>query len=84
MAQTIENPNAVSLAGRRIYDERYRAEYEAKCKGQFVAIDILEGSATLGATADEALAKAESLHPNGFFHVIRVGHRSAFHVGVRS
>ena len=84
MAPTLENPNAVSLSGRGIYDEKYRAEYEAKWRGQFVAINILDGSATLGATADEALAKAESLHRNGFFHVIRVGHRSAFHVGVRS
>ena len=80
----LDNPNAISEAGTRIYDAKYRAEYEPKYRDQFVAINILDESATLGATVNEALTQAENLHPDGLFHVIRVGHRTAFHIGVGS
>ena len=80
----LDNPKAISEAGTVIYNAKYRAEYEAKYRDQFVAINILDESATLGATVDQALTQAENLHPDGLFHVIRVGHRTAFHIGVRS
>ena len=80
----LDNPKAVSDAGTAIYNAKYRAEYEAAYRDQFVAVNILDESVTLGATVNEALTRAENLHPDGLFHVIRVGHRAAFHIGVRS
>ena len=47
-----------------------------------MAINLLDESATLGATVNEALTKAENLDPDGLFHVIRVGHRTALQNGV--
>ncbi len=83
-ATLLNNPKAISEVGTRIYNEKYRAEYEITYRDQFVAINILDESATLGATVNEALTQAENLHPDGLFHVIRVGHRTAFHIGVFS
>jgi hypothetical protein len=83
-ATLLDNPKAISEVGTRIYNAKYRSAYEAAYRDQFVAINILDESATLGATVDDALTQAENLHPDGIFHVIRVGHRTAFHIGVRS
>lgn len=77
----LNDPKAISDTGNRIYSAQYKEEYEKKYPDQFVAINVLEGSATLGATMTEALTKAKGLHPEGFFHLIRVGHAGAFEVG---
>jgi hypothetical protein len=76
------NPKAVSDAAIKIYDERYKTEYEKTYRGKFVAINVVDGSATIGETPSEALTKAKEQYPNGFFHLIRVGYTSAFEVGL--
>jgi hypothetical protein len=58
MALNLNDPKAISAAGERIYDERYRREYERDYPGQFVAVDVLSGNPTLGGTASETLMKA--------------------------
>ena len=77
----LNNPQAIADVGERIYNQRYKAEYEQKYLHQFAAIDVLGGSATLGTTAMEAVTKAQELHPEGFFHLIRVGRAAAFERG---
>ena len=77
----LNSPQAIANTGKRIYDQQYKAEYEQKYLHQFVAVDVLGGSATLGQTSTEALIKAQALHPEGFFHLIRVGHVTALEVG---
>lgn len=77
---SLNNPKAISAAGIKIYDEKYRAEYERLHDGRFVAINVLDGSAVLGASSSEALANGKRTFPNGLFHLIRVGHRTAFEV----
>ena len=80
----LNNPQEISDTGERIYNEQYKAEYEQKHLHEFVAIDVLGGSATLGTTVNETLTKARELHPEGFFHLIRIGRAAAFeHVGRR-
>jgi hypothetical protein len=75
------DPKAISEAGKRIYERLYRAEYEKSRLGTFVAINILDESATPGSTATEALGSARAKYPKGLFHLIRVGHSGAFEVG---
>lgn len=82
MAININDPQAISEKGEEIYNSKYRAEYEAKYSGKFVAINIADESATLGETGSEALFAARQQHPNGLFHLIRVGHAGAFEVGL--
>jgi hypothetical protein len=82
MATNFNNPKAISEAGETIYDRLYKTEYEKFHKGKFVAINILDESATVGDTATEALASAKEKYPKGLFHLIRIGHRGAFEVGL--
>jgi hypothetical protein len=82
MSTNFNNPKAISEAGKKIYERLYQAEYEKSHLGKFVAINILDESATLGDTASEALNSARARYPKGLFHLIRVGHSGAFEVGL--
>ncbi len=86
-ASDMNNPKAVFsekglAAAERIYNERYKRELEQAHLGEFAAINIIDEGVTLGNSASEALAKAKQAHPHGFFHLIRIGHPSAFEVGL--
>ena len=78
----LNNPTAISRKGEQIYGAKYKAAYEAEYAGKFVAINILDESATLGETAGQALFSGREQHPEGLFHLIRVGHPGAFEVGL--
>jgi hypothetical protein len=78
----LNDPRAVSQLATRIYETKYKFEYEKLHTGKFLAINVLDESATLGATATEALTKAREQYPQGFFHLIRIGHPGAFEVGM--
>ncbi|MGA2017219.1 MAG: hypothetical protein ABSH26_09690 [Opitutaceae bacterium] len=80
MAVTYSNPKAVAEAGEKIYSEKFKAEYEKSHLGEFVVINVLTGTASLGKTAEEAIGAASALDPAGIFHMMRVGFPSAFQV----
>src|ERR1700676_380701 len=82
MSTNLNDPKQISERGEEIYNRLYKSEYEQKYGGQYVAININDESSTLAATASEALAEAKKKNPHGFFHLIRVGHPSAFQVGL--
>jgi hypothetical protein len=82
MPTNFSNPKEISERGEQIYTRLYRAEYEQKYLGEYVAINLADESSTLGKTASEALAEAKRKSPHGFFHLIRVGHPSTFEVGL--
>jgi hypothetical protein len=82
MPANFNDPKAISEAGEKIYERLYKAEYERSHLGKFVAINILDESATLGDSATEALSSARAKYPKGLFHLIRVGHSGAFEVGL--
>ena len=71
----------IAARGETIYAEKYRAELEKTSNGKFVAIDIVNGSATLADTGEDAIRLAIEKDPSGFFHLIRVGHKAAFEAG---
>lgn len=71
----------IAERGEAIYAEKYRAVLEEKSQGKFVAIHVTSGGATLGDTGEEALRLALENEPDGFFHLIRVGHKAAFEAG---
>ena len=82
MSPNLNNPKEISETGEKIYNSRYREEYERKYRGRFVAIDVTDGSAIIGDSASETLAEAKRKNPGGLFHLIRVGHSGAFEVGI--
>jgi hypothetical protein len=74
------NPAALAEAGEKIYNEKYRAQYEAEHAGKFVAINVRTGHATIGGTPENALEEAKKIDPSGIFHLIKVGSAGAFRV----
>ncbi|MBI4466548.1 MAG: hypothetical protein HY656_03865 [Acidobacteria bacterium] len=84
MPEGITNPKAIAEEGERIYLESYKAEYEKKYAGKFVAIDINTKEAFLDDYAEGALEKAKAKSPHGLFHLIRVGSPGAFRVSYSS
>jgi len=81
MTPNLNNPQAIADAGNKIYLEKYKAEFESKYPGQYAAINVLDGSATVDASPFPTLTKARKDHPDGLFHLIRIGHSGAFEVG---
>jgi hypothetical protein len=82
--QGSSNPKAMAERGEKIYDEKYRSEYEQLYRGKFVAIDITTANAFLADTAEGAFAKARAESPKGVFHLIKVGQPGAFRVSYTS
>jgi hypothetical protein len=78
--QIPSNPKAIAETGEKIYNDKYRAQYESEHSGSFVAINVRTEHATLGATPEEALDEARKNDPLGIFHLIRVGSIGAFRV----
>ena len=74
------NPKELAEVGEKIYNEKYRAQYEAEHLGKFVAINIKTGHANLGETPEQALEEARAADPSGLFHLIKVGSPGAFRV----
>jgi hypothetical protein len=75
------NLNAIVERGERIYNEKYREEYEAKHLGKFVAIDVTTERAYLSDTPETALQEGRTQNPSGVFHLIRIGSPGVFRVG---
>ena len=71
----------IASAAERIYNERYKTEYEAKYPGKFVAIEVNSGKTFIGEFSEDTLQKASKECPGGLFHLIRVGSEGAFRVG---
>lgn len=78
--EKLSNPRLVAEEGERIYQTRYRAEYEQQYVGKFVAIDVTTEKAYISDTAEGAFGEALKAAPQGVFHLIKVGEAGAFRV----
>ncbi len=81
MTPNLTDPRAIADAANKIYEERYKADYEARFPGKYAAINIADQSATVGETSSSTLSQARQNHPGGLFHLIRIGHAGTFDVG---
>jgi hypothetical protein len=59
MPELINDPKAISEKGIEIYNAKYRAEYEKKYPNRYLAVNVFDGTATLGDTASSALLEAK-------------------------
>ena len=75
------SPKEMAAKGEAIYNEKYRAQYEAEHPGKFVAIDINTGKAWVNDTPEGALGTAQGDSPEGLFHLIKVGAPGVYRVG---
>ncbi len=72
---------SVAEQAKRVYEARYRAEFEAKHRDRFVAIEPVSESFFLGDEFIDAAMAAKNAYPDRKSFVIRVGHEAAFHIG---
>lgn len=66
---------------KRIYATQLQAVLEPCHLNRFVAIEPESGEYFLGDTLDDAVKLARLKHPTRLSHIIRIGHRAAFHMG---
>lgn len=74
------NPLALAEAAEKIYNVKYRVDFETHHIGKFAVIDVVTEQAYLGETPEEAYNQARQAAPKGMFHLIKVGERGAFRV----
>jgi hypothetical protein len=84
MPRIFANPGEIASAGQKIYDEKYRAEFEAKHPGQYVAIDVNSKKAFVAETPSAAVKAAQKESPQALVHLIRIGSSGAFKVSYRA
>lgn len=70
----------IGARGKEIYERRIRQLVEPEHNGEFLVVDVSTGDYFLAQTDIEALDEAEAANPSGSFHMIRVGHRTAYRV----
>ena len=64
-----------------LYEHRLKALLEPTHTGEFVAIEPTSGAHFVGATLSEAIAAARSAYPSRLAYAMRIGHRTAVHLG---
>lgn len=74
-------PSMIAEKGEKLYEERFRAEYEPNHSGKFLAIDIDSEQAFLADAPEAALQNARQANPTGSFHLIKIGSPGVFRVG---
>ncbi len=75
------SPEEIAEAAERIYDARYREQYEGTCDNEFLAIDVTNEIAYHGTYPEDALTKAQEAVPDGTFYLMRIGAAATFNVG---
>ena len=76
----MQSPKEIAEKGERIYDERYRKEYEGKHNGRFVVVEIGSEETLIGDVAEDVFEEARQKFPEGVFHLIKVGAAGAYRV----
>jgi hypothetical protein len=84
MNPLLSNPKALAELGEKIYNEKYRAKFEADHDGKFAAIDVQSTEAFIGNTPEEAVTLARSARKDVLVHLIKIGSAGAFRVSYTS
>ena len=64
-----------------LYEHRLKDLLEPSNSGEFVAIEPTSGAYFVGATLSEAIGAARSAYPSRLAYAMRIGHRTAVHLG---
>ncbi len=66
----------IATQGTAIYRE-IKGQYEPQKQGNFLAIDVDDRKAYMGATSADAVALARQIHPDRVFYVVKIGFDAA-------
>ena len=75
------NSNELAQRHELIYEQRLKADLEKTALNCFVSIEPDSGDYFLGQTLSEAAMAARKAHPGRRAFILRVGHRTAVHIG---
>jgi hypothetical protein len=64
-----------------LYEHRLQALLAPTHTGEFVTIEPASGAYFVGATLSEAIGAARSAYPSRLAYAMRIGHRTAVHLG---
>jgi hypothetical protein len=79
---SLQDSEEVARQAEQLYHERLQATLEKSHRDEFVAIEPQSGDYFLGRTLSEAVRAARQAHPERLSFVLRIGHRTAVHIGV--
>ena len=65
----------------RLYEERLKNNLEKTHLNDFCVIEPESGDYYLGTDLSDAMTQHGAAHPDRLYHIMRVGHRAAFHIG---
>ncbi len=65
-----------------LYEHRLQALLESSHLDAFVAIEPVSGEYFVGTTLSEAVGAARKAYPHRVAYTLRIGHRTAVHLGV--
>jgi len=77
------SPSAIAEQGKRLYSEKYKADYERRYFGQYAAIDVTSGEAFVAERPAAATKKAERAGRVGTLYLVRIGHAGVYHLNHR-
>jgi hypothetical protein len=75
------NSNELARRAELIYEQRLKSELEKTHLNYFLAIEPDSGDHFLGKTLSEAAMGARKAHPERRAFLLRIGHRTAVHIG---
>ena len=81
---TTMSPEVLAQKGEAIYKQKFKKDFEEKYLGKFAAIDVVSESAVVADTPEDALRKAQSECPDGFYHLIKIGSDGIYRLGYTS
>jgi hypothetical protein len=78
------SPEAIAERGKRLYAEKYQADYERQFLGQYAAIDVISGDAFVADRPETATRNAERAGHSAPLYLLRIGHAGVYHLNHRS
>ena len=67
--------------GQALYEERLRAEVDARDRGKFLVLDIETGEYEIDVDELAALQRAKRKNPDAVLYILRVGYPAAYRIG---
>jgi hypothetical protein len=71
----------IVVLGKRIYEERLRAEAERDHPGEFLTIDVQSGDFAIAASDSEASLQLLNRRPEAVIYGVRIGDAVAYRFG---
>jgi len=78
----ILNPTRLADLGRKLYADLFEPVYALDHQGEILAIEVQSKTAYLGKSGGEALRAGIEAHPDGFFHILRIGGGGVYKVPI--